>query len=860
MWLGKLQIGLLCAGLLIQASSSHGQEPILDSVFRGESSEWLAKSSSTALFGESGLQLKSSGGVRYTGDSKELSKQLKSAGAMSLEVWIQPDGLGQVGPARILTFSKNANERNFTLGQNGDRIEARLRTDKRSKNGTPGLDSNQGKLAQALTHVVFTVSQEGNTVIFLNGEVAGRQRVQGTFKNWNDGYQLLIGDEASGGRPWKGRIFRVAIFDRSLNASEVNNRFSKGIGGEMQKAVKLSSSDRNAELFETKIATILTKHCLECHDSVNQKGDLDLSKSLASHFDEEILVAGNADDSLLWESIESDEMPKKRDPISDEEKELVKKWIEGGASWTIDFIDPAIYSRPADNATPWARRLTVSEYINTVRDTLGVDIEEEAGRLLPPDIRADGFSNTAYNLSVDFKHIDAYVKLANLIVAKMDLEAFSKRFTKNRELTDKNMIVYIEALGQFVLRGPVKEEEKALYRGITTTTASMNGGFIEATGHLLEAMIQSPRFLYRIERQHGIGDKAFADDFELASRISYTLWGSSPDEELLRLAEKGELNHSKVLSQQTQRMLKDPRAIERSLDFVSEWLHLDRLSHIQPNPLSFPDWKPELAQAMKDETLTFFQEVVWNEKLPMAALFNTPYSFMTPELADHYGMPTQSSGKGKMTKHDLTGIPERGGILTQGSLLTIGGDEASMVTRGLFVLNDLLRGVINDPPPSVNTEIVASEPGLSKREIGMGRVSDKTCGGCHVKFEPLAYGLEKFDGLGSFEEIDEHGNVLREDGEVAIPGDSEPVGYGTVAELMDLLAASSRVQETVTWKMTQFAMGRPLNARDAATVNAIHRGAMEAGGRYEDVMSAIVRSDLIRYLAPEPLTDESVSH
>ncbi|MEC5128908.1 DUF1588 domain-containing protein [Verrucomicrobiales bacterium BCK34] len=190
--------------------------------------------------------------------------------------------------------------------------------------------------------------------------------------------------------------------------------------------------------------------------------------------------------------------------------------------------------------------------------------------------------------------------------------------------------------------------------------------------------------------------------------------------------------------------------------------------------------------------------------------------------------------------------PTRGGILTQGSVLTIGGDEASMVTRGLFVLNDLLRGVIKDPPPCVSTVPVPSEPGKTQRTIAMERVASKSCGACHVRFEPLAYGLERFDGLGSFQEKDHYGNALRDDGEILFPGASKPIAFDHVGKLMDLLAESDRVKETLTWKLTQFAVGRPLNAADAESVFTIHNASQEAGGRYEDVISAIVQSDLIR--------------
>jgi hypothetical protein len=246
---------------------------------------------------------------------------------------------------------------------------------------------------------------------------------------------------------------------------------------------------------------------------------------------------------------------------------------------------------------------------------------------------------------------------------------------------------------------------------------------------------------------------------------------------------------------------------------------------------------------MQQETLAFYEEIVWNQRRPMADLLNAQVTFVTPRLAKHYGL--EPAGEG-MARHDLTGVPARGGLLTQGSILTVGGDDASMVTRGLFVLHDLLRGIVKDPPPGLDVTPVPASPGKSNRSVAMERVTSKSCGGCHSKFEPLAFALEKFDGLGAYSEKDEHGNPLREDGEILFPGEAEPVAFQTSAELMDLLAGSDRVKQTITWKLTQFALGRPLTAEDAPILAGIHEKAQAAGGTYESLVHAIVDSDLIQ--------------
>lgn len=797
---------------------------------------------------------------RSFGVRADLAKRLRSSDEFSVLVWIRPENLEQEGPARILTFSKNSSERNFTVGQEKDRFEIRLRTTKTGKNGTPGLQTPGGSAGTRKTQLVFTWRKGGDALIYLDGREVVKKRIGGDLGNWNDTFTLAIGDEMSGSRLWQGDVTTAAIYDVVLTPKEIANNYRIGDGPvekEPEKSPEEIRKEQNENLFETKVTTILTKHCLECHDSVTEEGDLDLSKRLASHTEDGILVPGKAADSLLWESIEHDDMPHNREPLSDGEKQVLREWIDGGASWTVAFIDPAIYSRPAEVAPPRARRLTVDEYIATVRDTFGIDIGKEARETLPEDLRADGFSNTAYNLTVDLWHVRAYAKLASLIADRVDPTPFAKRFSNKRDLTDKTMIALIESMGEFVLRGPITGEEKALYRGVSTTIAAEGGYFDEAVRAILEAMLQSPRFLYRIEEPapEGAGSRP-VDGYEMASRMSYAIWGSSPDRELLRLAKDGRLKDPEEVEKQSVRMLKDPRAVDHSLKFISEWLHLDRLSHLQPNAEKFPDWDPALAEAMRKETLAFAKEVMWARDLPLASLLDANFTFVTPELAGHYGMKVRPDGD-DMQMVDLSGEKDRGGLLTHGSILTVGGDEASMVTRGLFVLNDLLRGVIKDPPPCVDTTPIDSAKGLTQRAIAMERVADRKCGGCHVKFEPLAYGLEKFDGLGAFHEKDEHGNALREDGEILFPGERDARAYATVDELMAILAKSDRVRETMTWKLAQFVAGRPLNARDADTVQAVHKRAQQAGGRYRDVLSAIVSSDLVRYISSDASGDDA---
>ncbi len=363
-------------------------------------------------------------------------------------------------------------------------------------------------------------------------------------------------------------------------------------------------------------------------------------------------------------------------------------------------------------------------------------------------------------------------------------------------------------------------------------------------------MLQSPRFIYRVEKQVADGKLHDVSPFELASRLSYSIWGGPPDDELFKAAKADRLKTEKQVSDQVRRMLRDKRAKRQSERFADQWLNLNRLRNMQPSEERFPDWNRDLADDMRRETLSFFRHVVWDQNRPLADLLSAQVSFMTPRLAEHYGIEDLPGGDAdrpdSIARVDLSETPQRGGLLTHGSVLTIGGDEASMVTRGLFILNDLLFSRVGDPPPGLDTTPVPPSPGRSHRAIAMERVRNVSCGGCHAKFEPLAFGLERYDGLGRYRLVDHQGNDNREDGEILFPGDAEPVKYESSAEMMQLLASSDRVAKGMTRKITQFTLGRPLVLADMPSVDQIHRRAGKNGGTYAATIEAVSVSDLMR--------------
>lgn len=761
---------------------------------------------------------------------------IKRSNSLSLELWFKPTNLTQKGPARIFSLSGGTSDRNLTIGQEGRALQVRIRTTKTSNNGLPAMESTP-LLKNQITHAFYTFG-ENEAKLYINGKLIRRKRIEGNLSNWESDYLFFIGNESTGNRPWLGSIYSLAFYKNVIGKDEIIRKFNSGIS-QNNKTITKSKSD-HYRFFEQQVAPIFANHCLECHDSSNSKGDLNLSRKVTAFREDSIIVKGKSKESLLWESIFKDEMPKKRPALSSAEKKIIKEWIDNGAHWSLEEIDPAVYVHKSSINTNLARRLTADEYISTVRSTFDVDISEEARKQLPADLRADGFSNTSYNLNVDLEHIQAYSRLASQIVEKIDIKSFSKRFTNNQSFTDKSMANFLQSMGHWVLRGPLDNDELVIYRGITTSAVAGGTSYYNSVKLVLEAMLQSPRFIYRIESQNS--GEIVTDD-ELAVRLSYLVWGSSPDIQLHEKAKQRNLNKPEIIKEQIARMLKDPKAVDQSIQFLRQWLNLNQLSNLRPDKKHFPTWKPQLAEDMKSETINFFKELVWNQGRPLPELFNAQFTYLTPALASHYGItPKKEDG---LARYDLESIPSRGGLLTQGSTLTMGGDEASMVTRGLFILNDILRGVVKDPPPCVDTTPVPSEPGLSQRIIAERRIANASCGGCHSRFEPLAFGLERFDGLGTYKEIDNFKNTLRDDGELLIPGKTNVIEFKSAEELMDIMAKSDRVLKTLVWKIVQFAMGRPLGADDVGHVDKIFKEAQNKGGRYSDVITAIAMSELM---------------
>lgn len=493
------------------------------------------------------------------------------------------------------------------------------------------------------------------------------------------------------------------------------------------------------------------------------------------------------------------------------------------------------------------RRLTVREYVNTVDALVGVDIGDQAHQVLPAELRADGFTNTASGLITTLEHIEGYDELAEITVQRIpDLQAFASQYTSCLDYEAACKIEYVETLGLRAFRRPLTQDERDLLVTVFDISQEEGQGFEVGAGLVLEAMMQSPPFLYRLEDETHGNQVRELDGYELASRLSYLLWAGPPDDTLLAAAADDTLRTDAEIEAQVDRMLADPRARDASVEFVRDWLHLARLNNLPRDPERFPEWSTAIADAMVQETLGFFGSVAWDQDRPLVELFNAQETWLTPELAAYYGLESQGEGV-----YDVSGIGERGGLLTQGSLLTIGGDDSSMVARGLFIFEALLCMHPTSPPEGVDTTPPVIEPGKSQRVYSEERTGNPACGGCHLQFEPLAWGMERYLADGSYATMDAFGNELREDGFAQLPGEPEQIPYDNAAELMDLLASSDAVRECLAKKGTQFAIGRPLAENDECSMDKVQQTLADSDGTWRDLIVAVALSPGFRSLRVE---------
>lgn len=371
---------------------------------------------------------------------------------------------------------------------------------------------------------------------------------------------------------------------------------------------------------------------------------------------------------------------------------------------------------------------------------------------------------------------------------------------------------------------------------------------------VLQAILVSAQFLFRIE-QDPAPDSAEStrriDSYEMASRLSYFLWSSMPDDELLEAAGQGLAESETAISAQLQRMLADPRSSAMIENFGGQWLQWRSLAQVQPNRSRFPEFDEELRQAMQSESRRFFEYIVREDRSVLEFL-DSDYSFLNERLARHYGI---QDVKGNQIR--LVDLPDRhrGGLLGQASILTLTSypTRTSPVLRGLWVMDTLLGQSPPPPPPDVPELDVRDEQigGTLRQQLEEHR-SNESCMSCHLVMDAIGFGLETYDAIGQWRSTD---GSLPVDSSGALPGGR---AFDSPAELRRILVTTEAdaFSRTLAKKLLTYALGRGVDRFDNPTLNSIQNQLKNAGYRFSALVEAIVMSGPFRMRTRDPIASE----
>ena len=367
------------------------------------------------------------------------------------------------------------------------------------------------------------------------------------------------------------------------------------------------------------------------------------------------------------------------------------------------------------------------------------------------------------------------------------------------------------------------------------------GDFDQGIEKALRAMLVSPDFLFRAERDpsgSAPGSVYRISDLELASRLSFFLWSTIPDEELLSLAGKGRLKDSAVLGAQVRRMLDDPKSQALVSNFAGQWLALRNLAVVRPDPDAFPEFDESLRRSFRKETELFFNSVLRDDR-SVLELLDANYTFLNDRLAEHYGLPKMYGPQ--FRKVALTD-PNRGGLLGQGSILTVTSypDRTSVVQRGKWILETLLGTPPPPPPPNIPELKPHGQDGrkLTMREQMEQHRSNAICASCHARMDPLGFALENYDGVGHWRAQDAGRDI---DASGRLPDGTQFVGpVGLKKTLVE--SHGDEFINTLTEKLLIYALGRGLEYYDKPAVRSITREAARDNYRMSALVTAIVNS------------------
>lgn len=589
-------------------------------------------------------------------------------------------------------------------------------------------------------------------------------------------------------------------------------------------AGRIASGAEVAEEFKAEIQPLLQKHCYECHGSEKKKGGLDLS-TYAEY--EQVTAAHDVWQTVL-ERVQAFEMPPEKDrQLKFNEHQRLVKWLRALPKPEMD-CDKLASDRTVSfyRGYVMSRRLNRAEYNNTIRDLVGVDLRLD--ELLPADGGGgEGFDTAGNALFTSTIHIEKYLQAADRVIETVFVGAPGTpqiRQARERILTIRpsDELPAREAarrvLKDFARRAyrrPVTDEEVDRLLGMFDRGWQRGDGFVASVGLALKAVLISPNFLFLAEPEPSQGGIQRLGSLPLASRLSYFIWSSMPDDELLSLAEQDRLQDAEVYRQQVRRMLADPKAGALGERFALQWLDLQRLgTEIRPDPAHFPEFNLDLANSMRTEVTAYFN-YIFGENRPLLELIDSDYTFADGKLAGLYGLgELDAAHVRKVSLSDRN----RGGLIGMAAVHTMTSYpvRTSPVLRGRWILESLLGEKVKPPPPDVPAleETVSKDAKLSLREQLELHRAKAECASCHDKMDPLGFSMENFDVLGRWRELDRDQPI---DAKGTLPSGETVSGPRGLKDV--LMQRKENVIRHLVRKMTGFAYGRELNKYDECVID-----------------------------------------
>jgi hypothetical protein len=502
---------------------------------------------------------------------------------------------------------------------------------------------------------------------------------------------------------------------------------------------------------------------------------------------------------------------------------------------------PSCEAGPVPGAAP-LRPLTRFQYDNIVRDLLGDD--SAPAQSFPPENEVDGYRTYAAANQANPLLVESYLTVAESVAATAVANRLAT-VAPCAEGADATACArnFLASFGARAFRRPLTDaEQQPLLELFAAGNAQSYAKGIEL---LVQAILQSPQFLYRVDALRAPTVETGAmpvGGYELAGRLAFTLWGSVPDQQLLSAAAEGRLATAADVEREARRLLQDPRAHQIVRDFGEQWLGLSRLDGLARDGTELD--VNVLNRSLRDSLNAYLDATYFADKGSFEQLFTSPQVFLNDALAPLYGGSVPSSGFEAQTLPD-----PRAGLLTQPALLTLlsHSDQTAPVIRGVFVRERFLCLTVQPPPPNLNAVPPDPDPNATTRERFRQHTEQVACSGCHKLIDGVGFGFERYDQLGRYRAT-ENGLPVDDSGEVIASAEEGLDGTFTgLQELAQRLAKSDRARDCLATNWYRYSYGRQEQATDACSLKQVQARFAESGGDLKELLVALTQTDSFLY-------------